>query len=86
MDTIKYIEAICSKDGEIEVEDVKKDGRYKLVIPLFNGELNCEEIIKLNMEYYFDGDEICLRKFPSKLLSSDDYYYVCERIVDILGL
>lgn len=83
---IRYIDQMCVKDGDIEVKNICKDGSYTLVVPVINGglEFNAKQIATLEMESYFDGEEMVLLNFPKNLLSSEDYIYITEILEEAL--
>ena len=84
LDVLKYIDQMCVLDGELEIKNITKDGRYTLIIPVINGgmEFNEKQIATLNMEFSYDGEDVYLYNFPKQLLSSEDYIFITEEIED----
>ena len=89
---IKRIEEMCVKRGDISVQNVKKDGTFQLVIPVYVGddEFEPEQIATLDLEYFIDeedGNEWAeIYYFPFGLLSDEEYNFACEMIMEALHL
>lgn len=81
---VKYIDTYCVKNGDIEVKGITGDGRYTLVVPVFNGEEGENQIATLDMEFSYDGDDVILYHFPKNLLDGDDYITITEEIYGYL--
>lgn len=89
---IKLIEQGCIKNGDISVQNVKRDGTFQLVIPVYVGddEFEPEQIATLDLEYFIDAEDdnewVEIYHFPFGLLSDEEYNLTCEMIMDILDL
>ena len=89
---IKRIEEMCVKRGDISVQNVKKDGTFQLVVPVYVGddEFEPEQIATLDLEYFIDeedGNEWSeIYYFPFGLLPDKEYNLACEMIIDALHL
>lgn len=77
---VQYIDQYCVKTGDIEVKNIRPDGQYTLIVPLFNGELGENQIATMDLEFVFDGEEATLLNFPKNLLSGEDYSSITEAI------
>jgi len=77
---VQYIDQYCVKNGDIEVKNIRPDGQYTLIVPVFNGELGEEQIATMDLEFEFDGEEATLLNFPKNLLSGEDYSSITEAI------
>lgn len=84
LEIIRYIEQYCVKTGDIEVKDIKEDGRYTLIIPVFNGEYGEEQTATLDLEFTYDGEDVALYNFPRRLLTDEDYNLVSEAICEVM--
>lgn len=86
LQTIQRVEAVCQKNGPISVQNIRRNGDYTLVVPVFNGETNEEQTAVFEMESSFDGESVTLYKFPKTLLTDEDYAFICDAILDVLEL
>lgn len=80
---ISYLNSICIKDGDIEVDNINlKNCTFTLRIPVFNGELACKQIAVLEKkEFSYDGESIDLYgEFPRRLLSEEDLDIIRQKI------
>lgn len=80
--TIRYIDQMCVKDGDIQVKNISPNGTYTLIVPVTNGgeEFNAERIVTLYMEFSYDEEDVILYHSPKSLLTSEDYIRITETI------
>ena len=88
MDVITYIDTFCVKDGNIDVKDINiKTGKFTLVIPVFNGELNCKQIAELPYEFSYDTEDITTLygKLPRNLLTQEDISLIYQKLWEFVS-
>lgn len=83
---IRRVEQMCVKNGNILVQNVANSGTFQLIVPVIVGddEFDPEQIATFDLEYSImdddDGEWVEIYNFPHKLLTNEDYEYVCEII------
>lgn len=86
---IDYLDQFCVKDGDIEVKAIDvRNGICSLVVPVFNGEneFTPHQIATLDFEFDFDGEDVTIYKFPKRLFSEEDRFFIEEEISDAFSL